>query len=110
MRGGDDTSLRIWDVTTGKELRSMSGDAQLVWCVAFSPDGQKALSGGLEGIVRLWDVSSGKELHRFKGHRVVSHGPIGDRADVRAVLFTPDGAHAVSAGHDKTIRVWKLPD
>jgi len=110
VRGGDDTSLRIWDVTTGKELRSMSGGAQVVWCVAFSPDGRQAISSGMDGIIRLWDVSSGKELHQFKGHRVVSHGPIGDRADVRAILFTPDGTHAVSAGHDRTIRVWKLPN
>jgi WD40 repeat protein len=109
VRGGGDTTLRIWDVTTGKELRLMSGDTQLVWCVAFSPDGRKALSGGVEGIVRLWDVNSGKELHQFQGHRVVSRGSIGARADVRAVLFTPDGTHAVSAGHDRTIRVWKLP-
>ena len=110
VRGGGDASLRIWDVTTGKELRLMSGATQLVWCVAVSPDGRKALSGGLDGIVRLWDVNSGKELHQFKGHRVVSHSPIGERADVRAVLFTPDGTHAVSAGHDRTIRVWKLPN
>jgi len=110
VRGGGDTSLRIWDVTIGKELRLMSGATQLVWCVAFSPDGRKALSGGLDGIVRLWDVNSGKELHQFKGHRVVSKSPIGERADVRAVLFTPDGTLAVSAGHDRTIRVWKLPN
>jgi len=109
-RSADDTSLRLWDVTTGKELRSMNGDTRLVWCVAFSPDGQRALSGGVEGIVRLWDVKSGRELHQFKGHRVVSRGASGERADVRAVLFTPDKAHAVSAGHDRTVRVWKLPD
>jgi WD40 repeat protein len=110
VRGGGDASLRIWDVTTGKELRLMSGATQLVWCVAFSADGRKALSGGLDGIVRLWDVNSGKEIHQFKGHRVVSKSPIGERADVRAVLFTPDGTHAVSAGHDRTIRIWKLPN
>jgi len=110
VRGGGDTSLRIWDVTTGKQLRLMNGGPQLVWCVAFSPDGRKALSGGVDGIVRLWDVNSGRELHQFKGHRVVSRGSIGERADVRAVLFTPDGTHALSAGHDRTIRVWKLPN
>jgi WD40 repeat protein len=109
-RSAHDTSLRLWDVTSGKELRSMNGNTHLVWCVAFSPDGQRALSGGVEGIVRLWDVKSGRELHQFRGHRVVSRGAYGERADVRAVLFTPDKAHAVSAGHDRTVRVWKLPE
>jgi WD40 repeat protein len=110
VRGGADMSLRVWDVTTGNEPCSMVGEAQVVWCVAFSPDGRKALSGGMEGIVRLWDVNSGRELHQCKGHRVVSSGPVGERADVRAVAFCPDGGHAVSAGHDRTIRVWKLPN
>jgi WD40 repeat protein len=56
-------------------------------------------------------VETGKERHRFKGHEIVDNDTrVGRRADVRAVLFTRDGRRAVSAGHDKLIRIWRLPD
>jgi WD40 repeat protein len=111
VSGGLDTALRLWDAETGKELRRFEGHSQLVWCAAISPDGTRALSGGVDGSIRLWDVETARELHKFTGHEVTENDPrVGDRADVRAVLFLPNGKHAVSAGHDQTIRVWRLPD
>jgi WD40 repeat protein len=110
VAGGLETTLRLWNADTGVELRLFEGHSELVWCVAFSPDGKQALSGSVDGSVRLWDLETGKELHRFKGHAVAENDArVGPRADVRAVLFTPDGRRAVSAGHDKLIRVWNLP-
>ncbi|MEX2120603.1 MAG: WD40 repeat domain-containing protein [Pirellulales bacterium] len=109
VSGGLDTSIRLWDAETGRELRRLDGHEQLVWCVAFSPDGRRALSGSVDGSVRLWDLETGEQLRRFDGHQVIENDPrVGERADVRAVLFLPGGSRAISAGHDKTIRVWDL--
>jgi WD40 repeat protein len=108
--GGLDTALRLWEVETGREIRRMEGHQELVWCVAFSSDGRRALSGGVDGTIRLWDVESGKELALLKGHEIAENDPrVGNRADVRAVLFLPGDRQAVSAGHDRTIRIWNLP-
>ena len=56
--GSDDnpihTSLRLWDLSTGQELRRFEGHTQRVWCVAFSPDGRRALSGAADASLRLW--------------------------------------------------------
>lgn len=94
----------MWDVAAGKEVRRIGKEhGAQVWTVAFSPDGQQALSGGgAQGNaaqrLHLCDVTTGKELRTFVGHT----------GNVRCVAFSPDGRHALSAGTDATVRLWRL--
>jgi WD40 repeat protein/serine/threonine protein kinase len=96
---GPDNSIRIWDVATGASEGRLIGHTDGVMSLAFSPDGRRALSGGVDKTVRLWDVESARELHCFRGHT--------DR--VMGVAYAPDGLHALSGSWDKTVRLWRLP-
>jgi WD40 repeat protein/tRNA A-37 threonylcarbamoyl transferase component Bud32 len=78
--------------------RRFRGHTGTVRCVALSPDGKLALSGGDGGSVRLWDVASGQELRRFDGHA----------DDVTAVAFSRDGKQAATAGADRVVRLWDV--
>ncbi|MBI1880444.1 MAG: hypothetical protein HYR94_19880, partial [Chloroflexi bacterium] len=66
--------------------------------VAFSPDGQLALSGGLDNTARLWDVETGQLLHILTGHT----------AFVGEVAFSPDGRVALTGSEDNTARLWDV--
>ena len=67
--------------------------------LAFSPDGQKLVSGGEDTAIRLWNVVTGKFKRTISGHT----GP------VLSVTFSPDGETIASGSVDKTIRLWKFP-
>ena len=53
--GSDDKTLKLWDIATGREIRTFTGHAGSVRSVAFSPDGRYALSGG-GNTLKLWDI------------------------------------------------------
>src|SRR5262249_19469852 len=97
---GQDHSMRLWDLKTGKEVRQFGTPKDWVLCAEFSPDGTLAASGtrNKDPIVRLWDVATGKELKQLKGHT----------SGIRSVSFSPDGKTLASAGYDYRIRLWDV--
>src|SRR5262245_59628321 len=60
--GSWDNTIKLWDVATGRELRSLSGHSHSVNSVAFSPDGKMLANGGYDGSVKLWNVAMGELL------------------------------------------------
>jgi hypothetical protein len=96
LSGGEDRTMRLWEVSSGRELQRFEGHQAAVAGVAFSLDGRRAVSASHDRTLRLWDVESGKELRRLIGHT--------DK--VASVAFSADGRRLLSAGQDRTIRLW----
>ena len=85
--GSGDHTIKLWDVASGRELRTLSGHSSDVNSVAFSPDGKLLASGSGDKTIKLWDVASGRELRSLSGHT----------AGVNSVAFSPDGRMLASA-------------
>ena len=98
LSGSDDKTLKLWDLATGKEIRTFTGHTNSVYSVAFSPDGRTALSGSDDKTLKLWDLATGKEIRTFTGHTSM----------VYSVAFSPDGRTALSGSDDKTLKLWDL--
>jgi WD40 repeat protein len=67
-----------------------------VYSVAFSPDGQRLVTGGEDRRVRIWSIATGQTLLTLTGHTDV----------VKSVAFSPGGQQIVSGSDDQTVRFW----
>jgi WD40 repeat protein len=93
-----DTSARLWEISSGRELRHFDGHQAVIHDPSFTLDGQRLLTPSRDGTVRLWDVATGQELRQFKGHQ----------GEVWAAALSPDGRHALTGGFDRTLRLFDV--
>ena len=108
---GADRAVRLWDLRTGRHLRTLRGHTDQVLSVCLSPDGRHALSAGgyTDRTIRLWDTASGECLRVFgdepDSRRGVNSVP---KVPSKRVRFSPDGRFAISGGSDTSVRIWEL--
>ena len=89
--------IYVWDLTTGKELRSFPGDPLQNHILALSPDETMLAVGGEHNTLRLIDLKTGKLLHPTDpGHTSM----------IRKVAFSLDGKKIITASEDTTIGIW----
>lgn len=91
-------NIYYFDLPSGELLLSLESHVDSVQSLSFSPDGNRALSGGSDGEIILWDIEKGVEISRWKAH--VDY--------VRSVACSPTSNHALSGGDDRAILLWDL--
>ncbi|KAK7064410.1 WD-repeats-region domain-containing protein [Favolaschia claudopus] len=97
VTGGSDSSLRKWDVATGRPLDRMGtdkvrGERTLVWSVGVLGDGS-IVSGDSLGMVKFWDSRTCTQLQSFEAHG----------ADVLCLTVDPTGTAVYTSGVDQKI-------
>src|SRR5262249_18670794 len=81
---------------SGSLIATLSGHTAKVNKAAFSPKGDRVVTGSDDGTARLWDVGA-------QAHWKYSL----DHADkVKLVAFSPDGGQILTASYDNTARLW----
>src|SRR5262249_33745102 len=123
LTGGDDGSVRVWDVNSGKHLRELKGHVGPVTWLAYRPGNRhQVLSAGADGTLRLWDLDArqpGKPAKVDKADNPVKEvKPVKDVREFRefrdhtgrvnCVAFNNTGALAISGGEDRTVRVLQI--
>uniref|UniRef100_UPI0039C72C90 NACHT and WD repeat domain-containing protein n=1 Tax=Scytonema sp. PCC 10023 TaxID=1680591 RepID=UPI0039C72C90 len=57
-----DNTVKLWDTSTGKQIKTLKGHTDWVYGVSFSPDGKMLASASRDNTVKLWDTSTGKQI------------------------------------------------
>jgi WD40 repeat protein len=104
--GGHEHAVRIWDAAQTQETETQGTKTLEVRykstplvtnCVAFSPDGERLLSCGIDSDeVKLWDAASGKSLPAIEGHA----------SGVQCAAFSTDGQRIAAGSNDGQVCVW----
>jgi WD40 repeat protein len=95
--GSLDGTVKIWDLTTGKEARTLKAD-EGVLALAYSSDGKRLATAGYDKVIKVWEPSSGKELVSLQGHE----------KPITSVAFSPDDQKLVSSSWDGTVKLWDV--
>ncbi len=78
VSASEDRTLKVWDLETGQELRTLEGHGARVIGVAVTPDGRRVVSASWDNTLKVWDLETGQELAHAGGPRGLGQWRGGD--------------------------------
>ena len=134
--GSIDTTAKVWDATSGRELLTLSGHRAGIRTIAWSRDSKRLATGSWDGTAKVWNTSSGQELLALNaigisgvswsadGKRLASGGPMtmvwdaeeghrlfglyGRTDSAGGVAWSPDGKRLAAVSTDGIVQVYTM--
>jgi len=98
LTGGEDGTLRIWDLDSCSQTRQLRGTGTSLTCIAVDWENFYALTGEAGGTLVLWDLRLGEPLEELSSHT----------GDVFCAGLSWSSRRAISGGADEALRLWTL--
>ncbi|MGH9878023.1 MAG: WD40 repeat domain-containing protein [Nitrososphaerales archaeon] len=132
---GASHTIRLLDVVTGAEIRTLKGHTGKIWSVVFSDDSGMLASTSQDKTIKLWDIATGRLIHTFRGttlafspdsnvlaienakhaielwnitSRIRIHTLEGHVGNITDIGFSPDGKTLVSEELDRIKILWDV--
>jgi len=87
----------VWDIASAEALLTLTTiAADRSYGLDFSPEGDRLVTAGEEGLITVWEIPSGIEMLSFPS----------ETSGYRNIIFTRDGTRLISGGQDSTARIW----
>jgi eukaryotic-like serine/threonine-protein kinase len=91
----DDMSIRVWGAVDGRHVTTLTSHLDEARGLAFSADGTRLASAGMDDRVKLWDTETWQEMLSIRAHQMSAF----------CVAFSPDGKRLACGGSD-SVKVW----
>ncbi|MEH1850560.1 MAG: serine/threonine-protein kinase [Nostoc sp.] len=95
---GDNSTIKLWNLATGKQISSLNGHFQQVNVVVISPDGKILVSASDDNTIKIWNLTTRKQIRTLMGHS----------DSVHALAISADSETLVTGSDDNTIKIWDL--
>ena len=93
---GYENDVLRWDLHRNDRLAVLSGHDQPVNSIAFSPNGDRLISGGEDKTIRVWNPVTGDLMLTLRGQD----------SEVESLGFSPDGSTIVAVYADGAVWSW----
>lgn len=97
ISGSRDKTLKVWDLTTHRQIIALRGHKDWITSMAVTSDGY-LISGSKDKTLKIWKLITCKELFTLTNHI----------APVTCVGVTPDGLQIISASSDGILKIWNI--
>ena len=96
--GSRDNSIKLWELKTGREIRTFLGHQSPVNTVVFDPSGQRLASGSSDNNIIIWEVATGTIKHTLIGHQ----------NRVTSLQFNEESTKLLSGGWESQVLLWDV--
>ena len=93
---GDDMTLRVWDLDTGRQIRMWGPFENETDSCAIDPIHRRAVLGDDDGFVRIFDIESGAPVAAIEAHS----------SGIKKVATCPRSGDILSAAYDQKLEIW----
>ncbi|KAL3938630.1 MAG: hypothetical protein SGARI_001670 [Bacillariaceae sp.] len=116
LTGGEDKTVRMWDIQTGRCVRLLNGCPSGIYKVDIDPSGQYAVGADDLGTVHLWDLATGKKITELRTAKPsIPTAPASASSQLRqnvnmvhSLAFSACGTALATGGDDRCVRIWDV--
>ncbi|MEO2033491.1 MAG: c-type cytochrome domain-containing protein [Planctomycetaceae bacterium] len=97
LSGAADKFVKIFELESGKHVKSFEGHTHHVMDVSWQADGSVVVSAGADNAIKIWNVETGEQKRTISNYS----------KQVTAIQFVGVGENIISCGGDKSVRFHK---
>ncbi len=96
VSGSRDQTAKVWEIATGREIRTFMGSPEAIKTLDISADGKRLITVCGDSLAWLWEVATGKLIRKVK-----------DEGDIiNNAIFSHDGSKIITAGKNHYAKIW----